>query len=145
MKREALESWLRAYGLAWERRNPHAAVDLFAENAAYFVLPLTAPIRGQKELMKYWRHVTSTQEQIHFGFEILAAGPAVGIAHWWASFLRTSEKKRFQLDGVCVLSLNSDGRCTEFREWWHKRETTLRSGKGSATGLSRVSKTNYRT
>lgn len=104
MKRDVLERWLRAYDLAWEQRDPKAAVDLFADGALYFVLPFTAPIRGQKELMKYWSHVTSTQEQVHFSFEIRAVGPASGVAHWWVSLLRPREKKRFQLDRVCVLS-----------------------------------------
>jgi len=119
--RETLQSWLRAYGLAWEQRNAQAAADLFAEDAVYSVLPFTAPVRGSHELLKYWKHVTSSQEQIHFDFEILAAGPAEGVAHWWASFVRPSERKRLELDGICVVVLNSEGRCTRFREWWHRR------------------------
>lgn len=130
MTREALQSWLHAYGAAWKHRNAEAAVNLFEEDAVYSVLPFTAPLRGRRELLKYWRHVTSSQEQIRFDFEILAAGPAEGIAHWWASFVRPSERKRLELDGVCVLRLNAEGRCTQFREWWHKRETLLPSGKG---------------
>ncbi len=133
MNKETLQGWLSAYGAAWEQRNAQAAVDLFAEGAVYFVLPFTRPIRGRHELLKYWKHVTSSQEQIRFGFEILAAGPAEGVAHWWASFLRPSEQKRFELDGVCVLSLDSEGRCTQFRECWHKRETILPSTEDSAS------------
>ncbi|MEJ2007678.1 MAG: nuclear transport factor 2 family protein [Acidobacteriota bacterium] len=129
MTRETLESWLRAYGAAWEERNAQAAVDLFAEDAVYSVLPFTSPLRGRIELLKYWKHVTSSQQQIHFDFEILAAGPAEGVVHWWASFLRPSESKRLQLDGIFVVSLDSEGRCTRFQEWWHKRETLLSSGR----------------
>ena len=132
MTREVLQSWLRAYGAAWERRNAQAAVDLFADDVVYSVLPFTTPIRGRHELLKYWRHVTSSQEQIHFDFEIMALSRDEGIAHWRANFLRLGERKRLELDGICVLSLNPDGRCTRFHEWWHKRETLLPSGKGEA-------------
>ena len=131
MTRETLQSWLRAYGLAWEQRNAQAAADLFAEDAVYSVLPFTAPVRGGHELLKYWKRVTSSQEQIHFDFEILAAGPAEGVAHWWASFVRPSERKRLELDGICVVVLNPEGRCTRFREWWHRRETMLPSGRNA--------------
>lgn len=129
MTRESLGNWLRAYGAAWEQRDASAAVDLFAEDALYSVLPFTPLLRCRQELLKYWQHVTSTQEEVHFGFEILAASPAEGIAHWWASFLRSREQKRLELDGICVLSLNAQGRCTQFREWWHKRESRLPSKK----------------
>lgn len=129
MTRESLESWLRAYGKAWEHRNAQAAADLFSEDVLYSVLPFTLPINGRHELLKYWTHVTSSQDEIRFDFEIIAAGPTEGVAHWRASFLRPIEKKRLELDGICVLVLNCEGRCTHFREWWHKRETTLASRK----------------
>lgn len=127
--KESLERWLRSYGSAWEHRDARAAVDLFDENAFYSVLPFTPPLRGRQELLKYWQHVTSSQEQVQFDFEIVAVGPAEGVVHWWASFLRPREQKRFGLDGIFVLSLNAAGRCSQFREWWHKRETQLPSGE----------------
>lgn len=133
MTREALKSWLRAYRAAWEQRDAQGAVDLFAEDAVYLLLPFTPPIRGRPELLKYWKHVASSQEQVHFDFEILAVSPAEGIAHWKAGFLRRSERKRLELDGICVLSLNSEGRCTRFQEWWHKREMILRPDSNETT------------
>ena len=131
-----MQSWLRAYGAAWEQRNAQAAVDLFAEDDVYFVLPFSAPICGRQELLKYWKHVTSSQEQIQFDFEILAAGPAESVAHWRASFVLPSERKRLELDGICVVSLNSEGRCTRFWGCWHKREIMLPSCANRTAGAA---------
>jgi hypothetical protein len=40
----AFKSWLDAYGLAWENRNPEAAAELFAENGTYQVTPFLEPM-----------------------------------------------------------------------------------------------------
>ena len=99
--------------------------DSLADDALYFVPPF-APATGDcRELIKYWEQAIGTQKEIQFGFEILAAVCSWSVAYWWASFLRRSEKKQLQLDGVCVLSLNRDRRCTQFRGWWPKWETTV--------------------
>lgn len=120
---------MRAYGAAWKRRNAQAAVDLFAEDVVYSLPPFTAPICGRRELLKYWKHVAGSQEQIHFTFAILAVSQGEGVARWRAGFVRLKDRKRLELDGICVVSLNSEGLCTRFHEWWHKRETVLPSGK----------------
>jgi hypothetical protein len=31
-----------------------------------------------------------------------------------------------ELDGVLAARFAADGRCREFREWWHRRETPAR-------------------
>ncbi len=54
--------------------------------------------------------------------EPLAFAEDLGIAHWWASFLRIPSGKRVHLDGVLAATFDAEGKCRLFREWWHKRE-----------------------
>ena len=123
MDRQTLHSWLGAYGRAWENRDPPAVGELFTEDATYQETPFVEPMRGRAAICEYWANkVAASQEQIQFGFEILAVHENTGIAHWWTSFVRTRTKAQVKLDGVFLLSFAPDGRCLALREWWVRQE-----------------------
>jgi len=123
MTRDEFKTWLDAYDRAWESRDAKAAADVFTEDAAYQETPFVEPMRGRAEILAYWSHVANSQEQIRFEYKILAVTEEIGIAHWWASFTRIPDKTRVDLDGIFVITLGSDGRCTFLREWWNKKQT----------------------
>ncbi len=122
MDREAFHAWLDAYGKAWQSRNPEAAARLFTDDAAYHETPFDEPFRGYEGILEYWSEVPSSQENIRFSREILAVTAETGIAHWKAVFTRLPSNASVELDGIFLVKLDGDGFCTEFREWWHRRE-----------------------
>ena len=122
MTLQGFDDWLDAYGHAWESRNPQAAADLYAEDGIYQVTPFLEPMRGRKAILEYWTNVAQTQQDIHFGYEILAVTPEHGIARWWASFVIVPSGLQTKLDGIFLISLDEDGRCRSLREWWHKQQ-----------------------
>ncbi len=124
MDQETFKTWLDAYGRAWETRDAEAAADLFAEDATYRVSPFEEPMRARSAILEYWSNVARSQEQIRFGSEILAVNEGIGVARWWASFVRIPSKARVELDGIFVVALDEDGRAKAFREWWHRRESS---------------------
>ena len=109
------DRWVEAYGLAWETKDPEAAAELFVEDATYQETPFDEPMRGRAEITEYWSSATGSQD------EILAASSGEGIAHWGANFVRLATGTPVKTDGVLLAKLDADGRCTEFREWWHSR------------------------
>jgi len=116
MDSEVFDRWLDAYGRAWETKDPEAAADLFVEDATYYETPFDEPMRGRAEVVEYWSGVPRSQD------EILTASAGEGIAHWDANFVRLPTGTPVEIDGVLLAKLDADGRCTEFREWWHKQE-----------------------
>jgi SnoaL-like domain len=122
MEQAAFKSWLEAYGRAWQERNPQAAADLFTEDGTYQVTPFVEPMRGRLAILEYWSNVARTEEDIQFGFEILAATQEAGIARWWASFLIVPQGLQTKLEGIFLISLDAGGRCRSLREWWHKEQ-----------------------
>ncbi len=123
MDRATLDNWLTAYGRAWETRDPEAVAQLFTPDALYRERPFTEPLRGRAALRAYWtRVVARSQEQIRFGFEIAALDGNLGIARWWASFVRVSSKQGVQLDGIFFLIFSDENLCCELREWWHRQD-----------------------
>ena len=121
--REAFADWLQKYGRAWEARDAKAAAELYAEGGTYQVTPFVEPMRGRVAILEYWTNVAQTEEDIHFEYEILAVTPEQGIARWWASFVRVPPGLQTKLDGIFVISLDGQGKCTQLREWWHKHQT----------------------
>jgi SnoaL-like domain len=114
------KSWLDAYGRAWESRNPEAASALFAENGTYRVTPFLEPMCGRKAIFDYWSEVARTENNIKFGYDILVANAELNIAKWSASFVIVPQGLQTKLDGIFLITLDANGRCTSLREWWHK-------------------------
>ena len=65
-----------------------------------------------------WQKDLKNQEDVHFSYDIITVNRELGVAHWDASFTRVSSGVRDELDGVFVVSLDDQGLCTEFRQWW---------------------------
>ena len=122
MTLQAFDDWLDTYGRAWESRNAQAAASLYADDGTYQVAPFLEPMRGKQTILEYWIHVAHTQQNIHFGYEILAVTPDRGIARWWSSFVIIPPGLQTKLDGIFLISLDENGRCHSLREWWHKQQ-----------------------
>jgi hypothetical protein len=122
MDRREFEAWLDRYGRAWETQDSGMAAELFSKDAVYFEAPFDEPMCGRSSIVDYWKEGGETQEDIGFGYDVLAVAESSGIARWWARFTRIPSGSRVELDGVLVASLDPDNRCDEFREWWHRRE-----------------------
>jgi SnoaL-like domain len=121
-ERAAFESWMDAYGQAWQKRNPEAATALYSEDGSYQVTPFVEPMRGRKAIFEHWSNVARTEENVQFGYEILVASRELNIARWWASFVIVPQDLKTRLDGIFAISLDEEGRCTSLRVWWHKQQ-----------------------
>lgn len=114
-----VESWLRAYEVAWEERDPDKAVQIFTEDATYQVDPYSEPHVGHSGIRQYWADVTSDQRDVEFSAEVLAVTENTGIAHWHAELTQASSGALVTLDGIFVLEFSAQGKCSSLREWWH--------------------------
>jgi hypothetical protein len=122
MDTSSFQQWLDAYRSAWCSRNPSAAAALYATDGTYQVTPFLEPLRGSQAILDYWTELTRTEENISFAYEILTVTEQFGIAHWHASFVHTPPGLPTKLDGIFLIRLNAEGKCTSLREWWHKQQ-----------------------
>lgn len=123
MDESTFAQWLENYRLAWEHRDPLAAVKLFSQQATYQETPYDIPMQGEAEIHEYWSEVPRSQEDIRFHWQILAVTGLTGIAQWQASFHRLPDGPVINLDGVLVAEFDDQGLCSSFREWWHRQES----------------------
>lgn len=133
-----IEQFMQGYKTAWERHDEKLFCALFTPDGSYHNTPFAVQ-RGHGELAAYWNRV-KLQEDVALRYEILAATPDGGIAHWHVTYQVASEElfriwaastgtnlvarkegealPRMVLDGVLQASFDN-GLCTECRLWWH--------------------------
>jgi ketosteroid isomerase-like protein len=118
-----LREWLDAYGQAWERQDVDASVACFSEDAEYHWGPFGEPLRGHAEIRSRTEEAVSRQSNIVFEHELLAVTPdGRGLAWWTLTHDIPAVGTRLQDEGVFLVTLDADGRCRKFREWWSERE-----------------------
>lgn len=126
MSVDDFSQWLAAYGRAWETGDAAAVVALFAPDAAYYETPFDSPMVGLPAIEAYWREgAGQAQRDVVFGFDVVAVVEDRGLSHWTASFVRVPSGVRVRLDGILAARFDPNGRCVEFREWWHRQETPI--------------------
>jgi limonene-1,2-epoxide hydrolase len=133
-----IEQFMQGYKVAWEQRNESLFCALFAADGEYHNTPFAVQ-RGHAQLAAYWQRVR-LQEEVEVRYEILAATPAGGIAHWHVTYQVASEElfqiwarsagtnliarkpgdplPRMVLDGVLKAEF-AGGLCTRADIWWH--------------------------
>jgi ketosteroid isomerase-like protein len=118
------DDWLRRYGRAWIDGDPQAIVAIFAPDAEYHEVPFAPPMVGAAVIRHYWTvGAKDGQRDVTFDATPIALDGERGYAHWRASFTRVATGAFVELDGVLAARFDDTGRCREFREWWHRRET----------------------
>jgi hypothetical protein len=133
-----IERFMQGYQEAWQQRDPRLFCALFAADGEYRNTPFAVQ-RGHEQLAAYW-HRVELQEDPRLRYEVLAAAPGSGIAHWHVTY-RVASEELFRiwvasagtnlvartpgdplpwmtLDGV--LQARFEGAtCRECRLWWH--------------------------
>jgi hypothetical protein len=125
--RAGLTEWLDDYGRAWETRDAAAVADLFAEDAVYQSGPFGRRLRGRPVIREAWAESTEGQENIHFGYEVLAATAHGGIVRWWCARDLPERGVHSRDEGIYRIGFDDSGLCASFEEWWNSLEEPLRT------------------
>jgi hypothetical protein len=118
---ERFDAWLDRYKRAWESRDPDAAQAIFTADATYQVTPFREPEIHRDGIRAYWVRATRDQRNVQFGSDMLAANGDTGVCRWRVQFDVVTDGTRVEIDGIFVFTLNDDGLCSRFQEWWHER------------------------
>lgn len=116
---------LERYRIAWETFDGDAWVELFAEEVEYHEDPFEPPVVGHDALRAYLLEAAETQEQVEMTVERHWVVGSTVLAAWHASFIRRPGRARVRLAGFMTLDIEDNGRISRFREWWHRRETSV--------------------
>lgn len=116
------KEWMDMYGEASENGDAKAAAELFAQDAEYYEIPFDEPMIGRDSIYRYWSGASQSLKDVRFSYEILALQGNLGIALWQGRFASVKSCNHVALDGVFLVEFDERGKCTVFREWWHRQE-----------------------
>lgn len=115
MKTADLASWVDRYVHAWKTNDPEEIGQLFSESARYFTAPYRKPWAGRDAIVKGWLDRKDDQGTWKFRYEILAATETLGFVRGWTTYLGNEPN---EYSNLWLVSLDTQGRCSEFTEWW---------------------------
>ena len=112
-----LTEWIEGYRRAWEEADTDLVVSLFTEDADYRANPFAEPYHGHEGIREYWDSVTAVQRDasVRMGRPFVD-GDRVAV-EWWTTMI--SEEQEVTLPGCLLLRFETDGRCSDLREYWN--------------------------
>jgi hypothetical protein len=114
-----VERWVDRYVVAWTTNDPTDIGALFTADARYFATPSSDPWIGRDEIVARWIEIGDTPGTWTFRHEPLAVAGDLGFARGWTTY-RDDPPGGF--DNLFILRLSDDARCSEFAEWYQKRD-----------------------
>lgn len=118
MTEQQFQSWLDQVYYLWVNKKPELAPNICAENFLWYEAPFRQPYTTKEEIIKEWQGLRDFKD-IKVSFEILCVTEKYGIAKWNSESTQISTGKIFIYEGIYQVSLDDNGKCTEFREWFN--------------------------
>ena len=118
MDATTLERWLAGYVRAWETNDPEDIGRLFAADAVYSTAPFGEPWRGREAIVAGWLDRKDEPGTWTFRYEVLAIAGDLGFVRGWTRYTDPPA----EYSNLWVIRLTSDGRCSEFTEWWMEHD-----------------------
>jgi ketosteroid isomerase-like protein len=108
---------LARYKSGWERRDPDALMELFADNAEFRPGPFDGDLSGANAIRAYWNDFAAGSANNEFDAERTWAVGATVLASFHAAYTRRADGGRVRLRGFMTLELDDDRRVTRLRQW----------------------------
>ena len=131
MTREDVDRWLAAYVEAWMTYDRDQIEALFSEDIAYRYHPYDDPIEGRDEVIKAWRAEgdhpeAGTRDEpgtYEARYRAVAVDGDVAVATGESSYKDSPDGPVARTyDNCFVMRFDSEGRCSEFTEWFMQRK-----------------------
>src|SRR5436190_22430265 len=110
---------MRGYLQAWESNQPDDIGRLFTDGAVYYTAPDREPWRGRDAIVQGWIGRKDQPGDWTFRYELLAIADDIAFVRGWTGY-----KTDTDYSNLWMISLDEEGRASEFTEWWMPIEGT---------------------
>jgi hypothetical protein len=114
MNSSEVAGWVDRYVEAWNSNDPGDIRSLFTTDASYYTSPFRVPWRGQDTIVREWLGRKDEPGNATFRYEVLATGDGLGMVRGWTQYRGPAR----EYSNIWLVRLDSQGRCSEFIEWW---------------------------
>jgi ketosteroid isomerase-like protein len=122
----ALTDWLDRYEQAWRNNDADQIRDLFTEEAVYRWHPWESPAdgaQGREEIVEAWLDQPDDPDDWTLECEALAVNGELGVARCITRYRATARGPARVYHNLWLLSLDDDGRCSDYTEYFMKEPT----------------------
>jgi hypothetical protein len=127
--RSDVDHWLQSYVQAWKSYNPDEIEALFAPGVQYRYHPYDVPVEGRDAVVASWLGEgdpgASTRDEpgtFDANYHVIAVDGDLAIAVGNTAYrVAPGGPVGKVFDNCFVMRFDSDGRCTEFTEWFMQR------------------------
>lgn len=116
MDHASFQAWLERYIAAWRSADPAAIGDLFSADATYFYGPYHEAVSGREAIVAGWTDSPDEPGSWEAEYRPLAIDGDVAVATGESRYANRST-----FSNIFACRFDSDGRCTDFREWFMER------------------------
>jgi hypothetical protein len=114
MDEPAVAAWIEHYVRAWEKNNPDAAGELFAEDARYYPRPDGEPSRDRAGIVTGWLERKDERGTWSFRYQILGVAGTLAFVRGWSHY----SDPPADYSNLWVIQFVPAGQCIELTEWW---------------------------
>ena len=108
---------LTHFKLAWEKRDPDAMLELFADDAEYRTDPFTPPLTGATAIREHWNRIAADQAHVEFDMERVWVSGRTVLASWHAGYTRRWSSARVRVRGFSTIEIDASGSIARMRDW----------------------------
>jgi hypothetical protein len=130
--REDVDRWLEDYVEAWESYDRDLIEGLFAEDVSYRYHPADEPIEGRDAVVESWLgegdHPNASERDepgtYEASYKTFAVDGDAAVATGTSSYSEEPGGPVARVyDNCFVMRFDSEGRCSEFTEWFMQRKS----------------------
>ena len=115
---DRVATWIDGYVRAWNINDPDDIRALFTHDAEYYTEPFRPPWRGRDEIVEGWLESKDEPGETTFDWRPIALTDEVAIIQGTTTYPGQT------YSNLWVLTLDADGRCRQFTEWWMEQPTS---------------------
>jgi hypothetical protein len=108
---------LAAYKDAWERRDPDAALELYAESAEHRDDPFDEPLVGANAIRELWNARAASQTNVEFDAERVWTSNSWVLSNYHAAYTERANADRIRRRGFLAFELDDEKRILRARDW----------------------------
>lgn len=123
MLKEKYEKWTKEFMESWKELDWKRTLETLDKNVEYYENPIDKPCQNFEEVTNLWNVVEENQKDISYEFEIISYDENTCIINWQMTRTMTKTGAKQKIDGIFLVSINDEGKCTFFKQWRFTRES----------------------
>ena len=123
MNRQMFEQWMEKYIRRQEQGDPEVIKELWAQDGVYWWGPFQEPRHGMQAVYEHHKNALSHQSAWKCDYTVLATSENCGVARFRLTLNDHTPGEPNTYDGIFLVHLNDEGKCTLFEEWYHSTTT----------------------